>query len=151
MSLSFREANRDDVPAIIRLLADDEIGATREGSADPPDGAYLTAFSEIEADPYNTILVAETGGEVVACLQLTITPELSRRGMKRATIEGVRVRSDQRGAGAGRALIEHALGVASSQGCALAQLTTDERRPEARRFYESLGFEATHVGMKRRL
>ena len=140
-----REARREDVPEIVALLADDAIGAGREG---PADDAYYAAFELIAADPGNRLLVAEAAGRIVGTLQLTIIPGLSRHGMLRAQIEGVRVSADQRGQGLGRQMIERAIDLAREQGCGLVQLTSDKRRPDAVRFYESLGFTASHEGLK---
>ena len=140
-----REARREDVPEIVALLADDAIGAGREG---PADDAYYAAFELIAADERNQVLVAEADGRIVGTLQLTMIPGLSRHGMLRGQIEGVRVSSDQRGQGLGRAMIERAIEVARGQGCGLVQLTSDKRRPDAVRFYQSLGFTASHEGLK---
>lgn len=135
-----------DVAAIVDLLADDPLGATRESPGDP---AYATAFAEIDADPRQYLTVAVTGGdEVVGTLQLTFIPGLSRRGATRVLIEAVRVRADQRGAGLGRRLAEWAIETARARGAAMVQLTTDASRVDAHRFYERLGFVASHVGMK---
>lgn len=142
---TLREARREDVPAIVALLADDALGAGREG---PADDAYYTAFELIAADPGNRVLVAEAAGRVVGTLQLTIIPGLSRHGMLRGQIEGVRVSADQRGQGLGRRMIERAIELARDSGCGLVQLTSDKRRPDAVRFYESLGFTASHEGLK---
>jgi GNAT superfamily N-acetyltransferase len=145
-SAVLREARREDVPEIVALLADDAIGAGREG---PADDAYYAAFELIAADQRNQLLlVAEAGGRIVGTLQLTMIPGLSRHGMLRAQIEGVRVSSDQRGQGLGGRMIERAIEVARGQGCGLVQLTSDKRRPDAIRFYESLGFTASHEGLK---
>lgn len=140
----FRAATEDDVPAIVALLADDPIGAGREGGTD----AYWTAFAEIAADPRNHLIVAEVDGEVAGTLQLTYIPGLSRMGAERAQIEGVRVAAGHRGKGLGRRMIDWAIGRARARGCRLVQLTSDKRRTDAIRFYESLGFEPTHEGMK---
>ena len=144
-SALLREARREDVPQIVALLADDAIGADREGQADE---AYYAAFELIAADQRNHLLVAEADGRVVGTLQLTMIPGLSRHGMLRAQIEGVRVSSGQRGQGLGRRMIEWAIDAARGQGCGLVQLTSDKRRPDAVRFYESLGFTASHEGLK---
>jgi GNAT superfamily N-acetyltransferase len=141
-----REARREDVPEIVALLADDAIGAGREGG--PADDAYYAAFELIAADQRNQLLVAEAGGRIVGTLQLTLIPGLSRHGMLRGQIEGVRVAAGQRGQGLGRRMIERAIEVARGQGCGLVQLTSDKRRPDAVRFYRSLGFTASHEGMK---
>ncbi|MFC7616963.1 GNAT family N-acetyltransferase [Actinokineospora soli] len=140
-----RPATAADVPAIVALLADDPLGATRERPGDP---RYAAAYAEIAADPNQLLAVAELDGAVVGTLQLTFTPGLSRLGALRATIEGVRVRSDQRGSGLGQALVEWAVERARDRSAALVQLTTDRTREDAHRFYERLGFVASHVGMK---
>ena len=146
--VTFRPARRDDVGSIVQLLADDPLGARRERFADPPSPAYFRAFEAIEADPHNRLLVAERDGRILGVLQLTLIPNLTYEGGWRAQIEGVRVATGLRGQGIGRALIEQEIETARQAGCHLAQLTTDKQRPEALRFYESLGFRATHEGMK---
>jgi ribosomal protein S18 acetylase RimI-like enzyme len=146
-----RRATRADLPAIVRLLADDPLGATRERSVDPLPDAYGAAFDAIEAQAGNEVLVAELAGVVVGCAQLTVIPGLSRLGMMRGQLEGVRVSASHRGQRIGETLIEAAIARARAAGCGLVQLTTDVSRPEARRFYERLGFVASHVGMKRTL
>ena len=143
-----RTATRADVPAVVRLLADDALGATRELPGEPLAQTYWDAFDAMTAQRGNELLVADDGGEVVGCLQLTIIPGLSRAGMTRAQLEGVRVSARHRGRGIGETLVRAAVERARAEGCGLVQLTTDTRRPDARRFYERLGFEATHVGMK---
>jgi ribosomal protein S18 acetylase RimI-like enzyme len=145
---TFRPARRDDVPGIVALLASDPLGITRERLEEPLPSAYYEAFEAIENDPHNTLIVAEQEGQLVGVLQLTLIPGLTYQGGWRAQIEGVRVGAEVRGQGIGRALIEHATERARAAGCRLVQLTTDKRRPEAVRFYESLGFRATHEGMK---
>ncbi|MCG8928353.1 GNAT family N-acetyltransferase [Lentzea sp. DG1S-22] len=128
------------------MLADDPLGARREKPGDP---AYLAAFEVIDADPHQYLAVAvDESGEVVGTLQLTFTSGLSRLGMTRATVEAVRVRSDQRGHGLGEQLVKWAVDEARARGCGLVQLTTDASRVDAHRFYERLGFTASHVGMK---
>lgn len=143
--LEIRRATAADVEAVVAMLADDPLGARRESPGDP---AYATAFAAIDADPRQYLAVAVSGGEVVGTLQLTFIPGLSRRGATRALIEAVRVRADQRGSGLGRRLAEWAIETARARGAALVQLTTDASREDAHRFYERLGFQATHVGMK---
>jgi GNAT superfamily N-acetyltransferase len=140
----FRSAIETDLPAIVALLADDVIGAGREGESD----AYLTAFRAVDADPRNELVVAEVGGEVAGTLQLTYIPGISRMGTERAQIEAVRVAAAYRGHGLGRQLIAWAVDQARERGCGLVQLTSDKRRTDAIRFYESLGFEPTHEGLK---
>jgi ribosomal protein S18 acetylase RimI-like enzyme len=146
--LEFRRATEFDLPAIVRLLADDALGRERERYKDPLPRAYLDAFRAIERQEGNSVIVAVEEGMVVGCLQLTLIPGLSRRGAKRALIEAVRVDRSRRGRGIGRALMLQAVGLAREADCRLVQLTTDKRRHEARRFYERLGFVASHEGMK---
>ena len=144
-----RAVTLEDLPWIIHLLADDELGRSREDARTPLDPRYLAAFAAIERDPNQLLVVAEQEGRVVGCLQLSFIPGLSRLGMWRGQIESVRVASSERGAGIGRAMIEWAIGECRGRGCGLVQLTTDKTRAEARSFYEGLGFEASHEGMKR--
>jgi ribosomal protein S18 acetylase RimI-like enzyme len=141
----FRRATADDLPAIVALLADDVLGAAREARGDP---AYAAAFAAIAADPNQLLAVAEDGGRIVGCLQLSFIPGLSRRGMWRGQIESVRIAASHRGAGLGRRMFDWAVEACRARGCGLVQLTTDKARPDARRFYESLGFVASHEGMK---
>jgi GNAT superfamily N-acetyltransferase len=150
-ALAFRRATIDDLPAIVRLLADDPLGATRETVSTPPLPAYVDAFRAIDTDPNHELVVAEAEARVIGVLQLTFLPSITHRGAWRAQIEGVRVAADARSSGVGRALFAWAIDRARARGCALVQLTTDKTRPDARRFYESLGFAATHEGMKLRL
>ena len=144
----FRRATGDDVPHIVRLLADDLLGAKREQYETPLPSSYREAFAAIDADPNNELVVVEANGQVVGVLQLTFIPYLTYRGGWRALIEGVRIDSRLRSSGLGRRLFEWAIARAKEKGCHLLQLTTDKTRPEAIRFYESLGFVASHEGMK---
>ena len=146
--LSIRPARAADLRAIVALLADDDLGAKRERVADPLPACYTDAFTAIDDDPRNELVVAVRGGAVVGCLQITFIPGLSRQGAERAQVESVRVARSERGRGLGRVLFEWAIERARAQGCALVQLTTDKSRPDALRFYESLGFAASHEGMK---
>ena len=141
-----REAVEADIEAIALLLADDGLGRGREAPGDP---AYGRAFAAMSAQPGNVYLVAEDSGALIGCLQFTLIHGLSRKGASRAQIEGVRVRADQRGKGIGEALFEAAFARARDLGCSLVQLTTDRARGDAHRFYERLGFTASHWGMKR--
>jgi GNAT superfamily N-acetyltransferase len=146
-----RDARREDVPQIVALLADDMLGAAREAPAAREgdlDDAYWTAFEQVQADPCNRLIVAEIDGLIAATLQLTLIPGLSRHGMLRAQIEAVRVAASQRGHGLGQAMIRWAIQEARDAGCGMVQLTSDKRRPDAIRFYESLGFTPTHEGLK---
>ncbi|MCR9193831.1 MAG: GNAT family N-acetyltransferase [Hyphomonas sp.] len=148
-TITFRDATQRDLHAIVALLADDILGSQREVLSDPLDQKYVEAFQDIEQQTGNRMLVALLGpDEVVGCLQLTITPGLARLGSRRATIEGVRVRSDQRSTGLGALMFAYAIEEARQAGCELVQLTTDKKRARAHRFYEHLGFKSTHVGMK---
>ncbi|MGC4756466.1 GNAT family N-acetyltransferase [Micromonospora trifolii] len=142
----YREAVRADLPAVIALLADDVLGKARDFTE--VDEAYEKAFADIAADPRNQLIVAEQDGELVGCLQITYIPGLGRHGSERSLIESVRVRSDRRGQGLGRDLMIWAVDQARQRGCALVQLTTDKTRDDAHRFYLSLGFVASHEGMK---
>ena len=140
-----RPATIDDVPAIVRLLADDALGQARE-SAD--EALYTAAFAAIARDPNNTVFVIDAGGAVAGCAQLTIIPGLSRGAATRAQIEAVRVAAGHRGEGLGRWFMAALIEAARERGCKLVQLTSDKRRGDAHRFYESLGFTASHVGFK---
>ena len=144
----FRVATRADVVDIVRLLADDALGAKRERYVLPLPDRYYTAFDAIEQDPNNELIVVEFNGRIVGVLQMTFIPYLTYQGSWRALIEGVRVDSSMRSAGIGRRLFTWAIERARGKGCRLVQLTSDKTRPDAIRFYESLGFAATHEGLK---
>ncbi len=150
-STIFRDATAQDLPAIIAMLMDDELGKLREDSNTPLDPAYLAAFEAIGRDPNQHLVVADRGGQVVGTFQLTFLPGLSHRGMWRGQIEAVRIASGERGSGLGKAMMEWAIGQCHARGCGQVQLTTDKRRHDAHRFYERLGFVASHEGMKLRL
>jgi GNAT superfamily N-acetyltransferase len=144
-----RRAARPDLPAIIGLIAADQLGATRDGGDLSP---YERAFAAIDADPAQLlVVVSDASGEVVGTLQLTVIPGLARRGALRAQLEAVRVREDLRGRGLGRALIAWAVEESRSRGCAVVQLASDKRRRRAHRLYDRLGFTASHEGFKLRL
>jgi GNAT superfamily N-acetyltransferase len=145
---SFRRATGDDLDAIVRMLANDPLGAARETYSNPLPESYRAAFEAIRGDRNNELVVACRGEAVVGVLQLTFIPYLTYRGGWRALVEGVRVDEGVRGSGVGRALIEWAIARARERGCHVVQLTTDKTRLEARAFYEKLGFAATHEGMK---
>ena len=148
MSLTFRRAAHADVPTLVAMLADDALGAKREDASDPLPASYEDAFVAIDADPNQYLLVAEEAGVIAGFLQLTFIPYLTYRGGWRALIEGVRVHADTRGRGVGAALLRRAIELANERKCHLVQLTTDKQRPDAIRFYEGLGFSASHEGMK---
>jgi GNAT superfamily N-acetyltransferase len=146
---TLRQASIEDLPRIVELLADDPLGASREqlGGVDPLR-PYRQAFEVIDADPAHLLLVAEAEGAVVATMQLSFLPGLARRGALRAQLEAVRVHAGYRGSGLGRAMLSWAVDEARRRGCALVQLTSDKRRPDAHRFYLDLGFVASHEGFK---
>lgn len=147
--LEIRPAVADDIPAIVEMLADDPLGSTRESPGDLTP--YLAAFERLAVDPDQHQVVAVREGRVIGTLQLTIVPGLSRKGALRSIIEGVRVHADERGSGLGTRFIEWAVDESRRQGCQLVQLTSDATRTDARRFYERLGFTASHVGFKMEL
>lgn len=147
-AVRFRRARRDDVAAIVGLLVDDPLGKLREDGAGSLHPAYLAAFDAIDRDPNQLLAVADREGETIGCLQLTFIPGLSRRGMWRGQIEAVRVAASVRGTGVGHAMLQWAIDRCRERGCGLVQLTTDKRRADAHRFYEDIGFQATHEGMK---
>ncbi|WP_405886915.1 GNAT family N-acetyltransferase [Streptomyces longwoodensis] len=147
--LEIRPAVADDVPAIVAMLADDPLGAQRES---PDDLApYVAALERLSSDPNQRLVVAVREGRAVGTLQLTLVPGLSRRGATRSIIEGVRVHADERGSGLGTRFIQWAIEESRAAGCQLVQLTSDRSRTDAHRFYERLGFEASHVGFKLQL
>jgi GNAT superfamily N-acetyltransferase len=146
--LVLRDAKRGEVAAIVKMLADDELGRTREEIGDPLSAAYYEAYEELARDPNNRLLVAEIGGEIVGTLQLTFIRGLSRKAARRAQIEAVRVAGSHRGTGLGEQMIRAAIEIVRNAGCSIVQLTTDKRRKDAHRFYERLGFVASHEGMK---
>ena len=147
--LEIRPATADDVRAIVAMLADDPLGAQRES---PDDLApYLAALERLASDPNQHLVVAVRENRVAGTLQLTIIPGLSRRGAIRSIIEGVRVHTDERGSGLGTQLIEWAIDESRRQDCQLVQLTSDNTRTDAHRFYERLGFTASHTGFKLQL
>jgi GNAT superfamily N-acetyltransferase len=146
VEIQIRRARREDVESIVRLLVDDQLGAGRDSADDL--GPYLKAFEDIDADASQHLMVADLGGEVVGTLQLTIIPGLARKGALRGQVEAVRVRSDQRGSGLGGELMAWAIDESRRRGCALVQLTSDQSRVDAHRFYLRLGFAASHQGFK---
>lgn len=147
--LVFRPATEADLPAIVAMLADDHLGAQRESPDDL--SPYQAALEQITNDPLLMQVICERDGEIAGTMQVTITPGLSRKGMSRANIEGVRVSSAVRGAGIGQKMFEWAIEYAREQGCGLVELTTDKSREDAHRFYDRLGFEPSHIGYKLKL
>lgn len=146
--LTLRTATEDDLAALVALLADDPLGALRERRGGPVADSYREAFRAIASDPNHQLMVADRAGTVVGVLQLSFLPHLTYEGGWRAQIEGVRVAKEHRSEGVGRTLVEAAVERARERGCHLVQLTTDRRRPAALKFYRSLGFEASHEGLK---
>ena len=146
--LIFRRANAADLEDIVALLADDELGRKREDPDPPLNPRYIDAFAAIDADRNQFLAVVEEGGEIVGCLQLSFIPGLSRLGLWRGQIESVRISSARRGGGLGKRMFEWAIDECRKRRCEIVQLTTDKSRADARRFYEQLGFVASHEGMK---
>ncbi|MEK9196981.1 GNAT family N-acetyltransferase [Ureibacillus sp. FSL E2-3493] len=149
--LDFRIAEETDLDQIVQMLADDVLGSQRERYEQPLPVSYIEAFQAISSDPNNELVVACIGEDVVGVLQITFTPYLTYQGGWRATIEGVRTVTSMRGKGLGTELFKWAIERAKKRGCHLVQLTTDKKRPDALRFYERIGFKATHEGMKMKL
>ncbi|GAA2686898.1 GNAT family N-acetyltransferase [Nonomuraea recticatena] len=148
LSLVFRTARADDLPAIVALITDDAIAAARTGAYGEE---HLAAFEDIEADPNNELIVAELKGEVVGTMQLTYIPGISRLGATRLQVEAVRIAGHLRGQGWGRRMMEWAHAKGRARGCAMVQLTSDKRREDAHRFYRSLGYAQSHEGFKLQL
>lgn len=147
-NVTFRTATKDDLKAIVAMLADDDIGENRETAL--PD-EYLHAFEAMESEHYNKVIVAELDDAIAGCLQLVFVPGLSRGGAKRAIIESVRVKSVLRGQNVGTALMKEAIRLAREGGCKLVQLDSDNRRSRAHLFYRRLGFVQSHIGFKKDL
>ncbi|MDQ8726829.1 GNAT family N-acetyltransferase [Bradyrhizobium sp. LHD-71] len=147
--MALREARREDVREIVEMLLDDDLGKTREDLSDL--SPYLKGFDAVAADPLNTQYVWEEDGELLGCLQLTIIPGIGQRGLWRAQIEGVRVKGLRRGTGVGHKMMAAVVAIARERGCGQMQLTTNKVRTDAQRFYEALGFEKSHEGMKLKL
>ena len=147
ISVTMRRARRDDVEAIVAMLADDPFGAARERIEDPLPACYFRAFDVLERDPNIQLMVAEEEGIVVGCLQLCILPGLSSQGASRGLIEDVRVATPCRSRGIGERLVTWAIAEAQARGCKLIELLTHHTRFDAQRFYKRLGFEPSHVGM----
>jgi ribosomal protein S18 acetylase RimI-like enzyme len=148
MNLVFREAVESDIGSLVSLLADDDLGALREDLSTPLNQSYLDAFQSIQQDPNNELTVVRCNSELVGMLQLTFIPYLTHTGSWRCLIEGVRIAKEYRGQGQGSRLISWAIERAGEKNCSIVQLTSDKQRPEALKFYESLGFQATHEGFK---
>ena len=148
MAVSFRDAQRADVAALVAMLADDPLGQARESGDLAP---YLAAFDEISANPMHQLIVGEIDGRIVATCQLTILAGLSRQGAKRALVEAVRVVTDLRGQKIGEALMAECEARARAAGASVIQLTTDKTRLRAHGFYDRLGYTPSHIGYKKGL
>ncbi|WP_082483769.1 GNAT family N-acetyltransferase [Methylobacterium sp. Leaf87] len=148
MPVGFRPACINDVPAIVSMLADDLLGARREDTSLPISSRYLNAFAAIKADSNQLLLVADRANVAIACLQITFIPTLSHQGMWRGQISGVRVAQLERGNWIGSQMIRFAIDECRRRGCGIVQLATSKSRVDAHRFYEKLGFTASHEGMK---
>ena len=147
MSITIRRARRDDVGAIVAMLADDPLGSGRERLEDPLPSSYFRAFEQVERDPNLQLVVAEDGDAVVGCLQFCILPGLSSQGASRGLIEDVRVAGSRRSRGIGEQLVRWAVAQARDRDCKLVELLTHSTRVDAQRFYVRLGFQPSHVGM----
>ena len=148
--ITIRRTRRDDVPAVVAMLADDHLGSARERLADPSPASYHDAFARVDRDPLFRLVVAEQGGRVVGCLQLCMLPGLSSQGASRGLIEDVRVARHCRSRGIGEQLVQWAVSQARAKGCVLVELLTHHTRVDAQRFYERLGFARSHIGMTTR-
>jgi GNAT superfamily N-acetyltransferase len=146
--LVFRNARREDLPTIVRLLADDDLGSRREKYEDPLPQSYYAAFEQIAADPNHQLIVAESDGRVIGTLHLMFLPSISFQGGLRAQVESVRVDKECRNLGIGSRMMEWTIDAARQRGAHVIQLTSHLSRKDAHRFYEKLGFKGSHLGMK---
>lgn len=148
MNIIHRRAKLDDLKEIVCLLADDKLGLTREQASDEVAQSYVDAFAKIDSDPNQYLMVLESDEEIIGTCHLTLMPSLTFTGSTRMQIEAVRVHSIARGQNIGQQMIELAINWGKAHGAKIFQLTTNKKRPDALRFYEKLGFKATHEGMK---
>lgn len=147
--MKFRKATKNDIPKIVEMIADDKLGKTRENYQIPLPIEYIQAFENIDSDQNQELIVVENeNSEIIGTLQLSFIQYLTYRGGIRAQIEAVRIRKDKRGLGIGKTMFKWVIERAKERNAHLLQLTTDKKRPEAIKFYEDLGFKATHEGMK---
>ena len=144
----FRLATRDDVPSIVRLLADDDLGSQRERYEDPLSESYYSAFEQIHNDSNHELIVAERGGEVIGTLHLMFLSSISFQGALRSQVESVRVDKRFQNQGIGSEMMKWTIDRAKQRGAQVMQLTTHNTRVDAHRFYERLGFKGSHLGMK---
>jgi len=148
MQLIFREARQSDLPELVKMLANDQLGKTREDISMPIHASYIEILNIITADPNNELIVVESDDKIIGMLQITFIPYLTHKGSWRCLIEGVRVHQDYRGKGLGSQFFEWVIDRAKQKGCKIVQLTSNKQRPDAIRFYNRLGFEPTHEGFK---
>ncbi|MEO8402513.1 MAG: GNAT family N-acetyltransferase [Gammaproteobacteria bacterium] len=148
MNTIIRKANKNDLPEIVHLLANDPLGKKRELDQVPLPQQYFTAFAAIENDTNNYLIVAEQDKKIIGTAQLTIITYLTYQGGKRGQIEGVRIDQAYQGKGIGKLMIEWAIAKSKELHCHVVQLTTDKQRPDALEFYKKIGFVASHEGMK---
>ncbi|SDW95761.1 transcriptional regulator [Lutibacter oricola] len=150
LKLIFREATEKDVSSIVKIIASDTLGKLREHYQDPLPEKYNKAFSIIDKDPSNELIVVEdeNTSTIIGTLQLTFIQYLAYQGGLRAQIENVFVREGYRGEGIGKELFKWAIERAKEKNAHLVQLTSDKQRAKAIKFYENLGFKATHEGFK---
>ena len=151
MELHFRAAEEKDIPYLVQMLSDDELGAAREDNSLPVNQRYLSAFQSIKKDPNNELTVVISDDDLIGMLQLTFIPYLTHIGSWRCQIEGVRISPKYRGMKLGTEFLNWAIERARVRQCSLVQLTSDKQRVDALRFYETLGFKATHEGFKLKL
>ncbi len=147
-NIIFRVATRDDIPDIVRLLADDDLGSQREAYMEPLPAEYYAAFEQIDKDLNHELIVAETGGSVIGTLHLMFLPSISYQGGLRAQVESVRVAREYQSQGIGSRMMKWAIERAKQRGAHIVQLTTHKTREDAHRFYQRLGFQKSHLGMK---
>ncbi|MGX5840508.1 N-acetyltransferase family protein [Mesorhizobium sp. ArgA1] len=146
--IHIRRAEITDLPAIVAMLADDSLGRSREDASEPLAKAYLDAFAAVNADPNQSLAVMTANGEVIGTLQISYLAGLSQQGAWRGQIEAVRVAADRRRERLGQRMLEWAIEQCRARGCKIVQLTTNKSRQDAHRFYDRLGFKASHIGYK---
>ena len=143
-----RKMQKADLPRILQLLSDDELGRSRETLQKTTHDGYMRAFTAISGDLNQYLAVFERNDKIIGCLQISFIPGLSRRGALRGQIESVRVAANFRGNGYGTLMMAWAIEKCREQGCSLVQLTSDKTRKDAQRFYQGLGFVPSHEGFK---
>jgi len=147
--MKFKTAKKNDIPSIVRMLADDELGSKREDYKNPLPKKYYEAFQNIMQDKNQELVILENdNNDIIGTLQLTFIPYLTYQGGLRAQIEAVRIHKNYRGQGFGKKIFQWAINRSRDKGAHMVQLTTDKQRPEAIKFYKTLGFNDSHIGMK---